>query len=208
MLRENISSTVRVSAFLAQSTILMFYYVSVATDVCRDLVLYDIPKHNPFRELIPMIHQHPLLQHIIVANSALHMFNACEKPLILHHSGFPLSIQTNIPESSRPSSPSLQQAESYSCALVAKQKALVLLRSALSNPTSMDVDVILAAVLLFIELELLDSGRDNWRHHINGARTIIEKFCHPSMLTPASMTPLRCSLVSNCLVYASSLDSK
>lgn len=186
----------------------MYYYVSVATDLCRDLVLYDIPKHNPFRELIPMIHQHPLLQHIIVANSALHMSNACEKLLTLHQSGFPLSLETDIPDFSRPISPSLKQTESYSSALAAKQKALVLLRSALSNPTSMDVDVILAAVLLFIELEILDSGRDNWRHHINGARTIIEKFCHPSMLTPASMTPLRCSLVSNCLVYASSLDSK
>lgn len=186
----------------------MYCYVSVATDVCRDLVLYDIPKHNPFRELIPMIHQHPLLQHIIVANSALHMSNACEKPLILHQSGFNISRQTDMSDLSRSILPSLKQTESYSSALAAKQKALVLLRSALSNPTSMDVDVILAAVLLFIELELLDSGRDNWRHHINGARTIIEKFCHPSMLTPASMTPLRCSLVSNCLVYASSLDSK
>jgi len=28
--------------------------IIVASDVCGDLILYDIPKHNPFRELIPL----------------------------------------------------------------------------------------------------------------------------------------------------------
>ena len=51
----------------------------VASDVCRNLVLYDTPHLNPFRELIPLTRQDPILLQIIVANSALHMFNASQK---------------------------------------------------------------------------------------------------------------------------------
>lgn len=66
---------------------------------------------------------------------------------------------------------------------------------------SMDVDVTLAVVLLFIEFELIDSGRDNWRYHVDGARTMIETLCQPKISAQTTMSPLRSCLVSNCLVY-------
>jgi hypothetical protein len=47
------------------------------------------------------------------------------------------------------------------------------------DKTTTDSDVILAVMVLFVELELLDSGRNNWKHHIEGARTIIADLCKP-----------------------------
>ena len=170
---------------LAQST-LTHVRVMVASHVCKDLVLYDTPKHNHLRELIPLTHHHPILLQIIIANSALHMSNVCQKSLI---------INTTY---------TTRQPEPYHHALVARQRALCLLKSALTSIASVDVDVTLAVVLLFIEFELIDTGQDNWRHHINGARTIIEMLCTSSISTQKIMSPLCRCLISNCLVYVDS----
>lgn len=70
------------------------------------------------------------------------------------------------------------------------------------------IDITLAVVLLFIEFELIDSGRDNWRYRINGARTIIETLCRSHVSTQTAMSPLRSCLISNCLVYVGTFDSK
>jgi hypothetical protein len=193
------------STFVASITVLICNSTLVATDVCKDLVLYDIPNHNPFRELIPLIHQHPMLLHIIVANSALHMSNSSQGLMSTDRSPSPVS-QNGMDLMSCSSSLADQRA-SYYHALRAKQKALCLLGSALQSPMPMNDDVILAVVLLFIEFELLDSGRDDWKHHISGAKAIIEKLCQPKTLTSTAMTPLRRSLVSNFVVYVHSLTS-
>lgn len=168
--------------------------IVVASDVCRDLVLYDTPSHNPFRELIPMTHAFPVLLEIIVANSALRMSNAHQQPLSVD---FMNSLQSNSDNLSV-----VQHAKSHKDALVAQHKALYLLQLALTGKSSVHTDVTLAVVLLFIEFELLlDSGRDNWAAHINGARTIIEKLCGSDVWTQVFMSPLRSCLISNCLMY-------
>ena len=156
---------------------------TVASDVCKDLVLYDVPMYNPFRQLIPLSVEHPALLQIIVANSALHMSNTCRRSL-----------------DSDSTCTSELQAGSYSDALMAKQRALCLLMAALADSDSLDVDVTLAVVLLFIEFELIDSGRDQWRYHISGARKLIQRLLGPEVTTRHSMSPLRGCLISNCVV--------
>ena len=177
--------------------------MKVARDVCRDLVLYDIPKHNPFRELIPMAYQQPILLQTIIASSALHMSNACQR------SSRSSSIFTTIAStqsstsllSSLPIGPCMtSRPETFHDALRAKQQALCLLKSALEDMASADVDVILAVVLLLIGFELIDSGRGSWIFHINGARIIIEKLIASALATETALSPLRRWLVSNCLV--------
>lgn len=180
----------------------------VASNVCKDLVLYDIPKHNPFRELIPLTHQHPVLLQIIIANSALHMSNACQKSLVLDTTAFSLRHRTSLLGSPCSSSSAIQQPESFNDALAAKQRALYLLKSALTSIAAVDIDVTLAVVLLFIEFELIDSGRDDWRYHINGAGMIIETLCGSNISTQTAMSPLRSCLISNCLVFVGPLNSK
>lgn len=81
--------------------------------------------------------------------------------------------------------------ETFHDALRAKQRALCLLKSALENMASVDVDVTLAVVLLLIRFELIDSGRGRWIFHINGARSIIEKMIAFGLETATALSPLR-----------------
>ena len=94
-----------------------------------------------------------------------------------------------------------QAIEAHNDALVAKQKALSSMKQCLRNLNSINIDVALAAVLLFVDFELIDSGRDTWTFHINGARTIIETLCGSNKLTAATMSPLQKCLISNFMVY-------
>lgn len=166
----------------------------VASDVCKDLVLYDYCKDNYFRELIPLTQQYPVLLHVIIANSAMRMSHISK------------GITNSNATRRNPSPPAhdhsfLAPSHTRSYALQAKYKSLTLLCDILAKDILMDTDVTLAVVLLFIELELLDSGRDNWTHHINGARRIIEKLCNTDLLLKSPMSPLRKFLISNCMVY-------
>ena len=206
MFRESICFIVRYLRTIAQPPILIDTRIVVASDVCRDLVLYDIPKRNPFRELIPLTHQHPVLLQIIIANSALHMSNACQKSLGLDMTASPRRHHTSPADSLFSKSSAIRQPESYDAALAAKQRALSLLKSALTDIASVDIDVILAVVLLFIEFELIDSGKDNWRYHINGARTIIETLYGANISMQSALNPLRSCLISNWLVLVGPLD--
>jgi hypothetical protein len=88
----------------------------------------------------------------------------------------------------------------YLDALSAKNRALNMLRAALTDKTPLDSDVILAVTVLFVELELLESGKDNWRYHIEGARTIIAGLCKPQMLQRLATSPIRTCLISNWMV--------
>lgn len=163
----------------------------VASDVCKDLVLYDHLDDNHFRGLIPLAHQNPALLHIIVANSAMRMSHMQQQNVKSHATG---QLDTS------PSALRLSRSRSASYALEAKYRSLSLLCTILSGNAAIQSDITLAVVLLFIELELLDSGRDNWTHHINGARRIIEKLCDTNALWEQPMTSLRKFLISNCLV--------
>jgi hypothetical protein len=150
--------------------------------VCKDLVLYDLPKQNPFRDLLPFSGDHPVLQHIIVANSALHLANAME--------------EDSLTRDAR-RGPSL---EAYRDALVAKHRALRLLSEALTNSDSICSDVILASIMLFIKFELLDSGRNGWRFHTEGARQLMVYLCQNGKSELLALNSLRSCLISNCAV--------
>jgi hypothetical protein len=180
----------------------------VASDVCKDLILYDDPKENQFRELIPIALHYPMLLQIIVATSAIRMSHTSQK---VGHSHAMITSTGAVYQSTYLTAPQRQGVVAYSQArshaLVAKYKALNLLQSALGNETPMDLDVTLAVILLFVEFELLDTGRDDWIHHIDGARKIIGKLCSSSVIPTRTMSPLRKCLVSNCLVYVDCLQS-
>lgn len=101
----------------------------------------------------------------------------------------------------RPHSPSSSEESGYRLALAAKQKALVLLNLALGTMRLEEVDVILATVLLFVQFEVMDSGQDEWTHHIRGARHLIDMVYRSGSNAPETMSTLRRCLISNCLMY-------
>ncbi|KAK1574726.1 fungal-specific transcription factor domain-containing protein [Colletotrichum navitas] len=155
------------------------HYLSYfTTRVCKDLVSWDLPDRNPFRSLIPLTKAHPLLQHIIVAASAAHMSNLSR-------------ALSSDPESD------LNARQALTDALVAKQKALRLLSSALQDIGGTGGDVVLSSVLFFVNVELMESGRDGWKPHLEGAGRIM------SYLSPVGMadSALRDYVMSDCFIY-------
>ncbi|KAM3454783.1 hypothetical protein MY3296_002761 [Beauveria thailandica] len=163
------------------------YYLSYFTNrVCKDLVSHDVPSENPFRSLLPLTKAHPLLQYIIVAASAAHMSNLMKAPL-------PTIKENRMIASSRhdASQKALQHA------LVAKHKALLLMRDAVENIDAIGGDVALAAALFFVNVELIESGKHGWKAHLEGAGRIM------SLLEPSASTDntLRNYMLSDCFIY-------
>lgn len=151
-------------------------------EVCKDLVLHDLPTQNPFRNLLPLSGDYPVLQHIIVAIAALRLANVTEER--------PLTRDARRGPSS----------EAYKDALVAKHRALRLLSEALTNSDSTNSDVVLASIMLFIKFELLDSGRDGWRFHTEGARQLMAYLCRNGKSGLSALNSMRNCLISNCAV--------
>jgi hypothetical protein len=154
-------------------------------------VTYDIPSHNPYRNLISLTRDHPFLLQAVIANSAIHLSNLHSCPPSLEHcggSGSSINIATDTVLKFRRD------------AFNAEQKALQLLREA-PNPThGVERDVILSTILLFINFELMSSGKDRWKVHVEGARKIIANF-QPRKESPDAETGmLHDYVVADCLM--------
>lgn len=117
---------------------------------------HDIPDRNPFRNLIPLAHTHTLLREVVVAASAVHM---CNQTRALH-------AVNRFSE--------VEVAGHWEVdALVAKQKALRMMPAALESIDAIGGDVILAAALFLVNAELIESGKNGWRPHLEGTRNIM-----------------------------------
>lgn len=149
------------------------------------MVSYDIPDRNPFRGLIPLTMNNPLLQHIIVAAAAAHMSNVIrpQPPALMGP-----DMQIVSPVSTEESRRALRDS------LTAKHMALRLMHGAIQNIDSVGVDVVLAASLFFINVELIESGKHGWKAHLEGAGRIM------SLLGPAdgAVRDLRDYMLSDC----------
>lgn len=145
----------------------------------------DIPERNPFRSLLPLTKNNPLLQNVIVAASAAHMSNLVCPSL-------PPLVQSDVPVS--PADSNRVSNKAWQDSLVAKHRALRLMHSALQNIDSSGVDVVLAAVLFFINVELIESGKHGWKAHLEGAANLM------NLLGPtdASIRELRDYMLSDC----------
>ena len=161
---------------------------TVTTRVCQDLVSYDMPDGNPFRGLLPLTNAQPLLQHIIVATSAAHMSNMFQPPVPITYNKVDAVAVCHV--KSGASSRALRDA------LVAKQRALKLMHHAIKNIDSVDGDVVFAAALFFVNMELIESGKHGWRAHLEGACRIMALLYR----TTSSNELLRDYMLSDCSV--------
>lgn len=82
-------------------------------------------------------------------------------------------------------------------ALEAKHQVLRMLPSALQSIESIGGDIVLAAILFLINVELIESGKHNWKAHFDGAGRIMK------LLGPVSDVDesLRDYIVSDCFIY-------
>ncbi|KAL0259925.1 hypothetical protein SLS55_005668 [Diplodia seriata] len=176
----------------------------IADEFCKSLVTYDMPNLNPFRDLIPLTREHAVLLHMAIANSAVHMANRyameTQSAAVAAQSLKGIAPgQSSVIHSQPLQELSGQAARFYHDALVAKQKALRLLRHALQHVNTGNRDVLLAAIHLFANFELITSGKGDCIVHVEGARRLIECF-GPESSSPM-MGKLRDYVVSDCLTF-------
>ena len=165
----------------------------VANRLCQDLVSYDTANRNPFRGLLPLTRAHPLLQHIIVASSAAHMANITRAAVL------PLSSTDHHVTLCREASPPSEVAAARQMtrdSLVAKHHALKLMSAALQDLDAFGGDVVFFAALFFVNVELIESGKDGWRAHLDGACRIMALL----QAYPTSNQMLRDYMLSDCSV--------
>lgn len=86
-------------------------------------------------------------------------------------------------------------------ALSAKHKAIHLLRSALQSIEVINTDLVVTVVLLFINYELLVSGKNEWRVHLQGALRLLDclDLIHSDQSSPLAL--IRDRITSDCLTY-------
>lgn len=151
---------------------------------------YDIPSHNPYRNLISLTRDHPFLLQAVIANSAMHLSNLHSCPPSLDHceGGNSIIITTDTVLKFRRD------------AFNAEQKALQLLREAPNPRHGVERDVILSTILLFINFELMSSGKNRWRVHVEGARKIIANFQPRKESLDAGTGMLHDYVVADCLM--------
>lgn len=134
--------------------------------ICADMVAFD-GLWNPLRDLIPATQAFPYLLHIIIANAAHHVLNRSDP--------FARS-EVLLQPTSDGQALAKRQAHTqryYHDALVAKNKALLSLAQAIEVVTEANFDWLLSAILLFINYDLIESGRDQWEVHMDGAQRLV-----------------------------------
>lgn len=143
------------------------YYLNHFTwQVCNHMVAYDGPE-NPQRELVSAARYLPYLFHIMVANGAHHVhhlscdFATSEKLLRYAADGQALA------------KPYAHTQKYHRDALVAKAKALRSLAQSVQVVTDATFDLLLSGILLFINYDLIESGKDQWQVHMEGAHRLV-----------------------------------
>jgi hypothetical protein len=175
-----------------------YYLHHFATQICSDIVIYDGPGTNPMRDMIPATSTFPVLLQVILANSAFHVFNISRDPI--DASSYQQERKTCLlayyQAVTRFGGP-LKSA--YKDALVAKTQALSMLAQCVTNINNKNVDFILAAVLLFVNYDLIESESAQWKVHMEGASKLITLLAKPAF-RPHEMSKLRTYLLSDLLV--------
>ncbi|CAO2652020.1 Nn.00g003030.m01.CDS01 [Neocucurbitaria sp. VM-36] len=176
-----------------------YYLYHFATQLCGVMVVYDMPGRNPIRDLIPATSAYPLLLQIIIANSAFHVFNISRNPMgqSAYQGQRSPTVMAYYQAVSRFGGP---LKSSYKDALVAKQQALSLLAQNVASVNEFNIDLILATILMFVNYALVESGRDKWKVHMDGALKLIKLLGKPPYLQ-RPMSRLRQTILSDFLVF-------
>lgn len=122
--------------------------------ICQLFIVYDTNR-NPFRSLITLGLESPVLLKALLALAARHHVNK----------GQPFH------KTESPTSPQLVTANRH--ALAFKHQAMESLSQSLTDPKLSKQDTTVASIFLLVFLDLLESGSDGWNFHLEGAKNLI-----------------------------------
>ncbi|KAK3374573.1 fungal-specific transcription factor domain-containing protein [Podospora didyma] len=155
------------------------YINHFTTVVCRDLVSLDQDDKNPFRAMVSLIGKFDYLEAVIVATSAMHLTT------LNRYRGLP---------------PGPELVDS----LVSKDRAIRLLKSAIDQGSPTNQAMVLAAIVFFVNLDLIDSGKGGWKIHIDAAGSLISSLQErgPKNLgLDSTIAALADAMAADCLTY-------
>ncbi|KAF6828170.1 hypothetical protein CPLU01_08649 [Colletotrichum plurivorum] len=148
-------------------------------DLSRESVVYDQPSNNPFLALVPLMSQSKALSHAMMSISAFHYTHRLVISNLQPHPGGdsvaaarssePWHLSNN--HSWQMNQPNFRH--SLRKALSHKQKALELLKSEVSDDPAKNSDATVAAVVLFICIDVVEFGSHGWDHHLRGAAAMV-----------------------------------
>ncbi|PYI10255.1 C6 finger domain protein Acr-2 [Aspergillus sclerotiicarbonarius CBS 121057] len=157
-----------------------YYIVHFNQNLANYLALYSDAR-NPFRDLIPLVGDSPLLSHVLAATGALHS-------AILASGDF--SLAPWLSEGSSPTGPSMspEQVEKavissmsrrpaskvYEHFLGLKQRALQQLSSDIRDPVLRNDNRTLAAIMVLALMDAIESGDGAWKYHLEGAKKLLK----------------------------------
>ncbi|KAB8227727.1 Zn(II)2Cys6 transcription factor [Aspergillus alliaceus] len=131
------------------------YYLDYYNEqICKLFIVYD-SEENPFRRLISLALDNPVLLKAALALAARHRAN----------SGCPFDNPAVEASTDR--------IQIHREALVFKHQAIQGLTRALNDPAVSGKDTTVASIFLLIFLDLLESGSDKWNFHLEGAKKLI-----------------------------------
>lgn len=119
--------------------------------------MYDSAE-NPFRSLIALALEDPILLQSVLALAACHKANTGRS---FHQSEMTTSVETIKAQ---------QDALSFKC------RAMKELSGALHEAILHRRDSTVASIFLLIFLDLLESGSDRWNFHLEGAKRLMSAF--------------------------------
>ena len=148
----------------------------VNENTANDLVLYSNTQ-NPYRDLISLVGESPLLANALSATGALHyalLANGDFSPMPWPSDG-PTATGTllspqeveKVVTSSRPSS------KVYEHFLKLKQRALRQLSRDLCDPVKRNDETTAAAIMVLALMDAIESGDEAWKYHLEGAKKLL-----------------------------------
>ncbi|OJJ87438.1 Zn(II)2Cys6 transcription factor [Aspergillus glaucus CBS 516.65] len=161
-----------------------FYIFHFNEKTAADLVLYANTQ-NPYRDLISLVGESPLLANALSATGALHY------ALLADGDFSPMPWSTGEPSangtlltpkeverevtssmSRRPSS------KAYEHFLGLKQRALRQLSQDIRDPVKRNDDKTAAAIMVLALMDAIESGDEAWKYHLEGAKNLLNSRQH------------------------------
>lgn len=115
-----------------------------------------------------MIRSSPLILNCILATSASHATNYLYPSSFLSDTNSPLAVPCSSTGIQPVPKPSLYYALLY------KQRVLTQLRKDIQDPSGLHGDLLIAPIALLVWIEMIESGKDTWRIHLNGLKKLTE----------------------------------
>ncbi|KAH7153633.1 fungal-specific transcription factor domain-containing protein [Dactylonectria macrodidyma] len=147
-------------------------------ELSRECVVYNKPADNPFLSLMPLMPRNRALYHIMISISAFHLNHR----ILIHNLQLP-SRENKLPFDSPElwsssedlywQTTQLNSSNALRTALSHKQKALQHLKRELQGYSNDNSNAVIATVVLFICMDVVEFGGRGWKHHLRAAEQMI-----------------------------------